>query len=252
MWHALRPVLTRPGSPALVVDLGFGAGSVTTVEMFERLSEHVELQVVGIEIDPERVRTALADERPGLSFRRGGFEIPLDGRDATLVRAFNVLRQYDEAEVHQAWSRVVSRLEPGGAFIEGTCDEIGRIATWVTLRRPVESALIPSPRSAQHPSATPDTLTFAADLAHLERPSQFAERLPKALIHRNVPGEPIHALLTQWDHCWDRAAPHAVFGPRQRWIAAIRLLRDESTVQVLDNERRWRLGELTVAWTCVS
>jgi hypothetical protein len=252
MWHALRQVLTRPGPPAMVVDLGFGADSVTTVEMFERLRAQIpSVEIVGIEIDPERVRIASADEQPGLSFRRGGFEIPLDGRDATLVRAFNVLRQYDESDVQQAWDRVVSRLEPGGAFIEGTCDEIGRVATWVTLRKPAAPALIPSQRNASG-HAVPQTLTFAADVAALERPGQFAERLPKALIHRNVAGEPIHSLLSQWDQCWDRAAPHAVFGPRQRWIAAIRLLKDESSVPVLDSERRWRLGELTVAWASVT
>jgi hypothetical protein len=254
MWHALRPVLMRPARSALVVDLGFGADSVTTVEMFERLRNRIpSVEVVGIEIDPERVRVATADEQPGLSFRPGGFEIPLDGRDATVVRAFNVLRQYNESEVQQAWDRVVSRLEPDGAFIEGTCDEIGRVATWVTLRSTATRASFPiQRRNVDSVSAVPQTLTFAADVASLERPAQFAERLPKALIHRNVAGEPIHSLLSQWDQCWDRAAPHAVFGPRQRWIAAIRLLNDESTVQVLDNERRWRLGELTVTWVSVA
>ena len=38
-------------------------------------------------------------ERPGLSFALGGFELPVD-RPPLVVRAFNVLRQYGEAE---AW-----------------------------------------------------------------------------------------------------------------------------------------------------
>jgi hypothetical protein len=255
MLHTMRPVLTDYRTPRLIVDLGFGADSVTTVEMFTRLRTLVcdELEVVGIEIDPERVRIARADEQPGLTFRRGGFEIPLDGRDATVVRAFNVLRQYDESEVQQAWDRVVSRLAPGGAFLEGTCDEIGRVASWVTLRKPMLRSIPTQRSSADTVRAVPQTLTFAADVSSLERPGQFAERLPKALIHRNVPGEPIHDLLSTWDHCWVRTAAHSVFGPRQRWIAAIRLLKNEAThVDVLDSERRWRLGELTVSWACVA
>ncbi len=40
---------------------------------------------------------------PGLDFRRGGFE--LAGLRPVLVRAMNVLRQYDESEVDGAWRR---------------------------------------------------------------------------------------------------------------------------------------------------
>lgn len=92
----------------------------------------------------------------------------------------------------------------------------------------------------------PRTLTLAAHLPTLERPSDLAERLPKALIHHNVPGEPVHALLTALDDAWDRAAPQAVFGPRARWTAACEALEWEADV------RRARLGELTVPWSTVT
>ena len=72
--------------------------------------------------------------------------------------------------------------------------------------------------------AVPATITFAAHLASLPRPSELAERLPKTLIHRNVPGEPVHELLAAFDRAWAAAAPQSVFGPRQRWIAAVELL----------------------------
>ena len=66
-----------------------------------------------------------------------------------------------------------------GLLVEGTCDELGRICTWVSIGT----------------NAVPQTLTISLRLSGLEHPSIAAERLPKALIHRNVPGEGVHALL---------------------------------------------------------
>ena len=60
----------------------------------------------------------------------------------------------------------------------------------------------------------------------MARPSDVAERLPKVLIHRNVPGEPIHELLQAADRAWDRAAGWAPHGPRVRWRMAQALLAD--------------------------
>ena len=45
----------------------------------------------------------------------------------------NVLRQYGEPEVDGIWQALTKRLAPGGLLVEGTCDELGRLATWVTL-----------------------------------------------------------------------------------------------------------------------
>ena len=87
---------------------------------------------------------------------------------------------------------------------------------------------------------------LAAHLPTLPRPSELAERLPKALITVNVPGQPVHALLTALDDAWDRSAPQAVFGPRARWVAACAAL-DWPGADV----RRSRLGELTVPWETV-
>jgi hypothetical protein len=77
-----------------------------------------------------------------------------------------------------------------------------------------------------------------------------AERLPKVLIHHNVPGEPVHALLSALDLAWARSAPLGVFSPRQRWVAAVQALRADGW-SVLDGPARWRLGELSVPWACV-
>ena len=96
-------------------------------------------------------------------------------------------------------------------------------------------------------AAGPQTLTLAAHLPSLSRPADLAERLPKALIHHNVAGEPVHALLTALDEAWERAAAYAPFGPRQRWVAACESLDWPQTGPV-----RHRLGELTVPWASLS
>lgn len=229
------PALRRSALPPLAVDLGYGAAPWTAVELLARLRRaRTDVRVVGVEIDPERVAAARTHERHGLHFVRGGFEVPLPGdRRPALIRAANVLRQYAEGEVPAAWSRLCGRLAPGGLLVEGTCDEIGRRHVWVALDRD-------GPRS----------VTFAARLGTLAAPSDLAERLPKALIHRNVPGERVHAFLRDFDRAWATAAPYAPLSARQRWIRAVGAL--AADWPVLDGPRRWRQGEVTVRWDALA
>ncbi|MFJ6216822.1 class I SAM-dependent methyltransferase [Streptomyces sp. NPDC092296] len=233
---ALGPALRRSAVAPTVVDLGYGAAPWTAVELHGRLAAvRADVRVVGVEIEPERVAAALPYARPpGLSFRRGGFELPLDGgARPLLVRAANVLRQYEEREVAAVWERLCGRLAPGGLLVEGTCDEVGRRHVWVAL----------GPEG-------PRTVTFAARLGGLGRPGELAERLPKALIHRNVPGEPVHAFLADFDRAWAAAAPYAAFGARQRWVAACAGL--AGSWPLVGPRGRWRLGEVTVRWAAVA
>ncbi|MEU6845952.1 class I SAM-dependent methyltransferase [Streptomyces sp. NPDC046716] len=223
--------LRRAADP-VAVDLGYGAAPWTAVELLARLRETApRARVVGIEIEPARVAAAKPYERAGLEFRHGGFEVPLDpaGTSPVLIRAANVLRQYDEDRVADVWRRLCGRLAPGGLLVEGTCDEIGRRHVWVAL----------GPEG-------PRTVTFATRLGSLHTPSDLAERLPKALIHRNVPGEPVHAFLRDFDRAWAAAAPYASYGARQRWIRTVRAL--TADWPVVDTPARWRQGEVTVAW----
>jgi hypothetical protein len=193
-----------------------------------------DVEVLGLEIDPERVREALPHARPGLTFAHGGFELgPLEGRRPVVVRALNVLRQYDEPEAWAAWDVLRGALAPGGALVEGTCDELGRVATWVRVD-----------------ADGPRSLTLAAQVTTLGSPSRFAERLPKTLIHRNVPGEPVHDLLRGLEDAWAASAPHGVFGPRQRWLAAVEKVAAAWPVDV--GAARRRVGELTVPWSAVA
>lgn len=264
-WIAAHPAWRQAPVPH-AVDLGYGAEWWTARELLTRLRTfRPDARVTGIEIDPARVRRATeqaeaareagAEGLGGLAFVVGGFEVPLPrGERPAVIRAANVLRQYDVHEVGAAWTSMLGRLAPGGLLVEGTSNEVGRVASWVGLR----------------PGVGPETFTIALHLDALGTPrsgadvtgrggvgteevlpSIVAERLPKALIHRNVAGEPVHELLKELDAQWKRAAPLSTFSARQRWIATVRGLRDAGW-PVRDGVTRWRLGELTVDWAAVA
>ncbi|SEP41201.1 SAM-dependent methyltransferase [Amycolatopsis saalfeldensis] len=230
---AVTRLLRRAADP-LVVDLGYGASPVTTVELARWLRRvRADVRVLGLELDPERVACARpAADPPRLDFRRGGFE--LAGTRPILVRAFNVLRQYAEHEVPGAWALMLANMPADGLLVEGTCDEIGRLSTWVTVA-----------------AGGPVSLTLSMRLADLDRPSTVAERLPKVLIHRNVPGERIHDLLSTMDSCWAAAAPQRSFGVRARWTETVRRLTARGWPP-LGRPDPPRLGELTVPWAAVA
>jgi SAM-dependent methyltransferase len=220
----------RDAVDPLVVDLGYGSSAVTAVEFAARLAKvRADVRVLGLEIDPERVADAQSSaDPPRLTFEHGGFE--LAGATPTLVRAANVLRQYDETAARDAWSTMCAQLAPGGFLVEGTSDELGRRGWWVLLD-----------------ASGPISLTVACRPDTVKRPSDLAERLPKALIHRNVAGEAIYRFLSDFDATWATAAPFAPFGARQRWATAGRAMAAGWPVDTA----RVKHGELTVAWAAV-
>ncbi len=246
-WIARHPVLRRTDDP-FVVDLGYGASGVTVFELEARLRRtRSDVDVLGLEIDPARVaraREQLAAIRSGaggfardarVSFQRGGFEVPTpDARAPAVIRAFNVLRQYDETEVGDAWRRMSSRLQAGGILVEGTCDELGRICTWVEVGA----------------DAVARSLTLSLRLTDLDTPAVAAERLPKALIHRNVDGERVHGFLAALEREWQRAAPVSAFGAVHRWRTTLEAM--ASAGWPVAGRSRWRLGEVTVPWETVA
>ena len=88
-------------------------------------------------------------------FRLGGFNLPLrqraDGSTETvrLIRAFNVLRQYEESEVPAAWSMLAHSLLPGGLLVEGTSEPFGRLWVANLLRKPVQGRRRARPAHAE-------------------------------------------------------------------------------------------------------
>jgi hypothetical protein len=232
--------LLKNADAPIVVDLGFGASPITAIELLERCKQvNRNTTVVGIEIERERVERGLAVAHKHLQFQLGGFEVPLPASFAKetkvdAIRAFNVLRQYSEAEVAAAWHLMQSRLTLNGLLIEGTCDEIGRLASWVTLD-----------------SEKPLWFTISLKLSSLEAPSKVQERLPKALIHHNVPGEKINDFLSALDAAWAKQAPLSTFSAQQRWVAVCRSMQQQNW-PIRIEPKRWRLGEISVEWNAVA
>jgi hypothetical protein len=127
-----------------------------------------------------------------------------------------------------------ARLSQNGLLIEGTCDEIGRLSSWVTLDK-----------------NSPLSFTISLRLLGLDLPSKVAERLPKALIHHNVAGEKIHEFLKALDLAWLSNAGIGAFSPAQRWVSTCKQL-SIAGWPLIGDKKRWRLGEVTIAWSAVA
>lgn len=207
-----------PFTDAWFVDLGFGAEPVTTLESAARLRRlNPSLGVLGVEIDPERVAAARHWEDTRTLFRLGGFNLPvgpapgLPARSARLVRAFNVLRQYEVSAVTEAYAHLARGVIPGGLLIEGTSDPFGRLWVANLLRR--------LPEGSSAGTWCREALVFSLRPGHDAHPELLQSVLPKSLIHRVVPGEPIHTFFADWAQAARETRPWRTFGARQ-WFAA--------------------------------
>jgi hypothetical protein len=198
---------------APAVDLGFGEGPATTIEMAQRFRRIAPgLPVVGVEIDRDRVAAALPFADDGTRFIHGGFNVPLglggDGRPAKarLVRAFNVLRQYGEDEVAGAWALMGAALAPGGLLVEGTSDPFGRLWAANLLRKDGDALRY-------------EALVLSVSFRTPFEPASLQPVLPKNLIHRVTPGEPIAAFFEAWGAAARATVHERVWGARP-WFAA--------------------------------
>lgn len=225
------PALIRreygPFANTLFVDLGYGAEPFTTLESAERLRRlNPTLPVLGVEIDAERVAIAqpFADERT--HFRLGGFNLPLQaGEGVRCIRAFNVLRQYEESAVAGAYNLLARQLLPGGLLIEGTSDPLGRIWVAHLLRKDEGKTLL-------H-----EALVFSTSFRTGFDPADFQTILPKNLIHQVVPGTPIYDFFVHWKQAtWETIAQRT--WSLRAWFAASaqRLAQSGYTI---DQRRRW-------------
>jgi hypothetical protein len=208
-----EPLLRRSDGEfarARFVDLGYGAEPTTTLETAARLRRiRPDLRVLGVEIDPVRVAAARPFEDERTSFRLGGFNLPLEsGESVRLIRAFNVLRQYDEAEVAEAHDLLAAALLPGGLLVEGTSEPHGR--HWVAqLLRKLEAGGLRS-----------EALVFGTSFRAGFDPAAFQPVLPKSLIHRVVPGEPVFDFFEDWKRAARDTVGEKSWGARRWFIAA--------------------------------
>jgi hypothetical protein len=185
----------------LYVDLGYGAYPVTTRETWQRLTRlNPALRVVGVEIDPARMAEAAPFARPGLEFRFGGFNLPLQSKESvSFIRAFNVLRQYSEADVSAALTTLTEPLNESGLIIEGTCDPPGRLLTFNLYQKSggrLERRMF----------------VFAPRLSTVGpqfQPRAFQAVLPKNLIHHAEPGGTLDSFFGAWHKAWQQARARA-------------------------------------------
>ncbi|HKY54873.1 MAG TPA: hypothetical protein VJM08_11230 [Anaerolineales bacterium] len=195
---------------AMFVDLGYGFDARTTLESASRFRRlNPDLRVLGIEIDKERVEAALpyADEKT--FFRLGGFNLPLqDSEHVRLIRAFNVLRQYEEKDFIPAYNTLAPYVLSGGLMIEGTSNPFGSI--WVAN----------VVRKKEAGNWNFEALVFSTNFRTGFDVEEFQTVLPKNLIHRVVPKEPIYDFFEAWKQCVAATSSMKTYGARQWFIAA--------------------------------
>ncbi len=201
------------------IDLGYGDSPKTTVETSCRLRRlNSRLRIIGVEISHERVRSALAYADQYVEFRLGGFNVPLrPGEDGTyervrMIRAFNVLRQYDECLVRDAYALMAEPVLPGGLLIEGTSDPLGRIWSANLMRRRKEGGW------------KYEAVIFSTNFVQGFNPSDFRSVLPKNHIHRAVRGESAGDFLSAWEKSALSTRVHDIWGRRQWFEASARKL----------------------------
>jgi len=195
---------------SLFVDLGYGFDVRTTLESASRFRRvNPNLKILGVEIDKERVEAALpfADEKT--FFRLGGFNLPLQyGEHVCLIRAFNVLRQYEEKDFAPAYERLAQYVLPDGLMIEGTSNPFGSI--WAAnLVRKMENG-----------AWNFEALIFSTNFRLGFDVEEFQTILPKNLIHHVTPGEEIYDFFEAWKQSAKETSATKTYGARQWFIAA--------------------------------
>ena len=197
------------------VDLGYGAEPFTTLQSARTLRKvNSELPVLGVEIDPERVERAAPFEDRITKFRLGGFNLPLhEGEKVRAIRAFNVLRQYQEGEFEEPVRILGDYLMEGGLLLEGTSNPSGSI--WVANLFRREAAVL------KH-----EGLLFSTNFNSGFEPEMFQPVLPKNYIHHMLPGEAIYEFFQVWKRSARQLISLKEFSLRQWFKGSAEMLAD--------------------------
>ena len=206
-------LLTRTDSlfqRSMFVDLGYGFDARTTLESAERFRRvNPNLPILGVEIDKERVDAAIPYADEITHFRLGGFNLPLQSAESVrLIRAFNVLRQYEEKDFSPAYEQLAHYVLPGGLMIEGTSNPFGSIWVANLVRKTLEG----NPWKFE-------ALVFSTNFRMGFDITDFQAVLPKNYIHHVIQGELIYDFIEAWKRSAAETSPAKVFGLKQ-WFAA--------------------------------
>lgn len=214
---------------SLFVDLGYGFDARTTLESAERFRRvNPDLKILGVEIDKERVENALpfADEKT--FFRLGGFNLPLkETEHVRLIRAFNVLRQYEEKDFAPAYETLAPYVLPGGLMIEGTSNPFGGI--WV-------ANVVRKDKRGKNGWAF-EALVFSTNFRTGFDVEEFQTVLPKNFIHHVVKGEPIFDFFEAWKLSAAETAGMKTYGARQWFVAAAERMAERG--YAIASQRKW-------------
>ncbi len=216
---------------SMFVDLGYGFDARTTLESAERFRRiNPDLPILGVEIDKERVDAALPYADAITHFRVGGFNLPLQpGETVRLVRAFNVLRQYEEKDFLPAYEVLAQYVLPGGLMIEGTSNPFGSIWVANLARREGEGWKM-------------EALVFSTSFRMGFDITDFQAVLPKNHIHHVVQGESIYDFLEAWKRSVAETIAAKTFGLRQWFVASAESLASKG--YKIDLHKKW----LTKGW----
>jgi hypothetical protein len=224
-------------SDSLFVDLGYGFDARTTLESAARFRHlNPNLNILGVEIDKERVDAALPFADDKTFFRLGGFNLPLQsGEHVRLIRAFNVLRQYEEKDFVPAYERLAEYVLPDGLMIEGTSTPFGNV--WAANLA----------RSAEAGQLTFEALVFSTNFHGGFDVEEFQTILPKNYIHRVVMGETIYDFFEAWKRSAAETTHVKTFGLKQ-WFAASAEALAQKGFRV-DLHKKW-LSKGYLIWYC--
>jgi len=222
------------------VDLGYGFDARTTLESASRFRRaNPNLRILGVEIDKERVEAALPFADDKTFFRLGGFNLPMKaGEHVRLIRAFNVLRQYEEADFIPAYERLAEYVLPGGLMIEGTSTPFGQL--W--------SANLARMMDASRGKWRMEALVFSTNFRLGFDVEEFQTILPKNYIHHVVKGEPIYDFFEAWKHSAAETSHAKVYGLRQWFVASAESLARKGfriNLQKKFLSKGWLIWEMT-------
>ena len=222
-------LLTRTDSlfaDSFFIDLGYGFDPRTTLESAERFRRiNPDLPILGVEIDKERVDAALPYADEITHFRLGGFNLPLQPSERVrLIRAFNVLRQYEEKDFAPAYERLAEYVLPGGLMIEGTSTPFGQLWAANVVRK-------------QEKDWKFEALVFSTNFRMGFDIIDFQAVLPKNYIHHVVPGDEIYDFVEAWKRSAAETAFTKVFGLRQWFVASAESLAAKG--YKIDLHRKW-------------
>lgn len=220
---------------AIFVDLGFGRYPTTTIETYKRLSIiNPNIRVIGVEIDTERLLEAKRYEQPNVEFKLGGFNLPLKKDEfATIIRCYNVLRQYPEGDFKPSIKTLCHYITDDGIIIEGTSDQYGRLTAFNIFGRSGDDIV-------KH------GLAFGTNFNSAFYPRDFQSVLPKNYIQHITPGEWIYQFFDDWTASYYRAMSLKIPSERQLFYETAIILHNEYGYNIVKSKRLLRRGFLIV------